>query len=145
MRMSKYFILKPEVAGGFGENTIMIDPSARPPLFSRFHYRFDGWLGDELLTTVACFIVTNNLCNTLRISGLSGFGIGDVEVTKSSEYKLRSSTAPLPPFVWLKIEGKPGQDDFGLAPDRKCRLVVSEDALNVLKRHSLNYCEILPY
>jgi uncharacterized repeat protein (TIGR02543 family) len=143
--MSKYFILKPEVAGGFGENTIMIDPSARPPRFSRFHYQFDGWLGDELLTTVACFIVTKNLGEALRSCGLTGFSIGDVEVTKSSEYERRTKTVPLPPFYWLKIEGNPAQDDFGLAADRKFRLVVSEDALNVLKQHSLNHCEILPY
>jgi len=143
--MSKYFILKPEVAGGFGEGTTMIDPSARPPLFSRFHYRFDGWLGDELLTTVACFIVTKNLGETLRAGDLSGFSIGDVKVTKSSEYERRTKEAPLPPFVWLKIEGKPAQDDFGLAAHRKFRLVVSENALNALQRHSLNHCEILPY
>ena len=143
--MIKYFILKPEVAGGFGENTIMIDPSARPPLFSRFHYRFDGWLGDELLSTVACFIVTKNLGETLHAAGLSGFSIGDVEVTKSSEYKRRTKELLLPQFVWLKVEGKPAQDDFGLAADRKFRLVVSENALNVLKRHSLHHCEILPY
>ncbi len=141
----KFYELEPEVAGGFGENTIMIDPSARPPLFSRFHYQFHGWLGDELLTTVACFIVTKSLGETLRVSGLSGFSMGEVEVTKSSEYEQRTKTTPLPPFVWLKIEGKPAQDDFGLAADRKFRLVVSEDALKVLKKHSLNHCEILPY
>jgi hypothetical protein len=38
----------------------------------------------------------------------------------------------LPKFLWLKVEGFPGRDDFGIAAGLK--LVVSKRALEVLKR-----------
>ena len=41
-----YYILEPEVAGGFGEN-VVYDPATRH--VEHLHYQFDGWLGDDLL------------------------------------------------------------------------------------------------
>jgi hypothetical protein len=37
----------------------------------------------------------------------------------------------LPKFVWLRIEGIPGQDDFGIG--KAPRLVISERALEALR------------
>jgi hypothetical protein len=59
-----YFVLEPEVAGGFGAHTAM-DPTKRPPRVFRFHYEFEGWLGDEILETVACFISTKAVADLL--------------------------------------------------------------------------------
>ena len=139
-----YYLLKPEVAGGFGERTVMIEPSARPPLLERFHYKFAGWLGDELLTTVACFIVTERVAEKLKSCGFSGFSFGAVEISKGAEFSALYPGRELPKFLWLKIEGKPMQDDFGIAVDRKCRLVVSERALNALRDFPFAHCEIQP-
>ena len=44
----KYFQLEPEVAGGFGPNSIL-DPKVRPPRVTKFNYEFDVWLGDPVL------------------------------------------------------------------------------------------------
>jgi hypothetical protein len=49
----------------------------------------------------------------------------------------------LPEFVWLKIKGKAGTDDFGI--ERMGRLVVSAKALTVLRSFNLNYCDVAPY
>ena len=78
----KYYILEPEVAGGFGENTIM-DPTSRPPRVTRFHYEFDGWLGDELLETVACFIATKSSCRHPPAVAIQ-------QVLSSTKWKLRN-------------------------------------------------------
>lgn len=44
----KYFYIEPEVAGGLGRNTVM-NRAVHPPVVSKLHYHFDGWLGDVLL------------------------------------------------------------------------------------------------
>lgn len=41
----KYFYLEPEVSGGLGDDAIM-DTGVHPPVVTRLHYEFDGWLGD---------------------------------------------------------------------------------------------------
>jgi putative Mn2+ efflux pump MntP len=56
----KWYVVEPEVAGGFGPNSIL-DPSVRPPLVTRFNYEFDVWLGDPILEAIGCFIVTQSL------------------------------------------------------------------------------------
>ena len=54
----RYFILEPEIAGGWGERTVA-DTGIFPPTVTALHYRFDGWRGDELLESFPCFIVTD--------------------------------------------------------------------------------------
>ena len=55
-----YYFIEPEVAGGWGGNTIA-DTSVHPPKISKLHYQFDGWLGDDLLESFPCFIVSESL------------------------------------------------------------------------------------
>lgn len=49
----------------------------------------------------------------------------------------------LPPFVWLKVDGKAGHDDFGLAEDH--RLVVSESVLDALRPLGISHALIEPF
>src|SRR6476660_8794270 len=65
-------VLAPEVAGGWGERTVA-DTSTHPPRVTALHYQFDGWLGDELLESFPCYIVTRRLAHALTAAGLSGF------------------------------------------------------------------------
>ena len=51
----KYYVIEPEVAGGFGENC-EIDWSTGKMQVNKLHYQFDGWLGDELLESTPCYI-----------------------------------------------------------------------------------------
>jgi len=50
----KYYVLEPEVAGGFGPKLIL-DRHVRPASVTKFHYEFDVWLGAPLLEAVGCF------------------------------------------------------------------------------------------
>lgn len=54
----KFYILDPEVAGGLGTQT-EIDSSVHPPLVKRLHYELDAWMGDDLVQTFPCYLVTN--------------------------------------------------------------------------------------
>ncbi|HCO21570.1 MAG TPA: hypothetical protein DIT97_00290 [Gimesia maris] len=133
-----YFLLRPEVAGQLGEETEM-DTSVSPPRVDTLEYEFEDWLGDDLLETYPCFIVTEKLKKFLMASELSGFEIAPVIVSKSDIFDDLYEGSELPEFYWLKITGQPN-DDFTLSP--KAELIVSERCLNILKDFQLDNCEI---
>ncbi len=112
----KYFYIEPEVAGGLGENTVL-DTSVHPPIVSRLHYELDGWLGDVLLESFPCFIITKDAKTKLQTIGAAGIRFDDVEITTSALFLGIYPNRKLPEFFWLQIEGKPGRDDFGIGHD----------------------------
>jgi len=127
----KYLYIEPEVAGGWGKNTVFDRTPGRPTVVHKLHYEFDGWLGDELLESTPCFIVSERMAREVKKMHLTGVNFDDVEVTTSEQFQELYPNRQLPKFVWLRVEGTAGQDDFAIAPDG--RLVVSERALAVLR------------
>src|SRR6266404_234454 len=123
----KYYRIEPEVAGGWGKNTLFTRTPGKPTVVHKLHYQFDGWLGDEILTSTPCFIVSERLSQEIERAQLTGVRFGDVEVTTSDQFKELYPGRQLPRFVWLRVTGSAGHDDFGIAPS--LRLVVSERAL----------------
>lgn len=138
----RYFLLEPEVGGGVGPETVM-DTSVHPPRVDRLHYEMDTWLGDDLLTTFPCYIVTERLEAALRRLAPSGGEFGEVLVTASETFRDFHPRTKLPRFVWLKVVGRPGVDDLGMSQDHL--LVVSERVLDELKRFHLEHCDIAEY
>lgn len=138
----KYYYLEPEVSGGPGENTIM-NSSVHPPFVTRLHYEFDGWLGDSIVTSFPCYIVTEDVREKILESEFSGVTFDDVEVTTSELFEEMQPDQRLPPFVWLKVNGDAGHDDFGIAKDY--RLVVSERVLDALKPFGISNALVEPF
>jgi hypothetical protein len=138
----KYFYVEPEVAGGLGENTVM-NSNVHPPLISRLHYHFDGWLGDVLLESFPSFIVTEVAKQKLQSAAVTGAKFDEVEVTTSEQFQELYPNRPLPKFVWLRVEGKPGRDDFGMAEDG--RLVVSEKVLEALQDLGISHALVTEF
>jgi hypothetical protein len=138
----QYYLLSPEVAGGLGPNTVM-NSTAHPPEVSRLHYELEGWLGDDLLESFPCFVVTERLAEAIQDAQLTGVRFGDAEVTASEQFRELYPQRELPRFFWLKVVGKPARDDFGL--DDQSRLVTSEQALHVLRQLTLENCEVSAY
>lgn len=126
-----FFCVEPEVAGGLGENTVM-DRSVHPPIVSKLHYCFEGWLGDVLLESFPCFIVTVAAKRELQALGISGARFDVVEVTTSPEFDELSPGIRLPEFAWLRPEGKAGHDDIATEDDG--RLVISARVLEVFQK-----------
>ncbi|MBF4558268.1 hypothetical protein H7698_19485 [Pseudomonas sp. p50] len=120
-----FYYVEPEVAGGFGASTLM-DPAFHPPVVSQLEYQFEGWLGDELLETFPCFIVTEAVASEITKLGLTGFLLATVKITASAKFEDVEPKTILPAFFWLKVDGKAGFSDFGIAGDY--RLVISERA-----------------
>ncbi len=126
----KYYYLEPEVAGGFGSETNLIPGPSRPTV-TALHYVFDGWLGDEILESTPCFIVTERLAALIKSHDLTGANTAAVRIDRSEQFTDLHPNTELPPFVWLKIHGEPGVDDFSMTDNGT--LVVSERAWNVLR------------
>jgi hypothetical protein len=138
----KFYFIEPEVAGGLGENTVM-GSSIHPPSVNKLHYHFDGWLGDVLLESFPCFIVTDCAKQKLQEAEFTGSIFDEVEVTTSEQFQALHSHQQLPKFVWLKIHGIPGQDDFGIASDG--RLVISERAYLVFQKLGIDQAFVTEY
>lgn len=138
----RFSFVEPEVAGGWGSNTIA-DRSTVPVTVKHLHYEFDGWLGDVLLESTPCFIVTDEAEAAIRKAKLSGAGFAAMEASVSDTFRDTHSDRALPKFQRLTPLGTPGVDDFALAAD--LRLVLSEKAIGVLKELGLNHAEFSPY
>lgn len=134
------YILKPEVAGGWGSGTVA-DTTFHPPRVSRLIYEFEGWSGDDLLTTFPCFIVSNDLAEIIERESLSGYTLVSVEVVKSETFIELQPDCELPEFKWLQIHGKLGIDDFSISENN--RLVVSEAAFSAISRSKIDQCEVI--
>ena len=137
-----WFFVEPEVAGGWGPNTLATKAVGRQTHVTRLHYEFDGWLGDQLLETTPCFIATDTLAQALRDANLTGFQLGEVEISRSQQFLDLHGDRVLPRFVWLKVDPRPFADDFGVTND--LRLVVSQPALNLLKDFGVAHASIEP-
>ena len=144
----KYYQIHPQVDGHFGRNTVFIDESARPIQIEKLHMELDSFTGDDIITSIGIYVVTDQLAGILQsaVPKISGISFADVEISKSDEYYWNQTKgydyAPeqLPKFVWLKVSGEAGVDDF--AKPSKGHLVVSERALHVLQSFNLEHCKI---
>ena len=135
----RYYKLEPEVPGGLGDNTVA-DASVHPPKVTTLHLEMFGWLGDDLLETFPCFVVTKRLGDALRRSQLSGYTLAPLHVTRSEEFDELYPDQTLPEFLWLQPNGRVGEDDICTLPD--ATLLASEAALNFFRSHNLENCVI---
>ncbi|MBO0801739.1 MAG: hypothetical protein J2P25_01495 [Nocardiopsaceae bacterium] len=136
-----YYTIEPEVAGELGEGTVM-DTSVHPPCVSAVHYVITDWLGDDIIESFPCYLVTRRLAADLEASRLTGFRLDAARVTLS-EGAADFGTSEVPAFRWLVVVGRPGEDDFGVLVNGQA--VISERALQVLRAHTLDNCDIEPY
>ncbi len=133
-----FHVLSPGVGGGLGERS-ELDTSVHPPSVHRLHYEVEGWTGDALLESFPCYLVSPLLAEELEAGSLTGAQLADAEVTIAPGAEDVVDTAVLG-FRWLQPRGAPGRDD--VAADDKARLIVSDRALAVLRRHPLENCLI---
>ena len=135
-----YHALEPEVAGSIGGRSVL-DTSVHPPIISKLHYHFDGWLGDELLERFPCFIVTENLRQIIEKATATGCTFDNVEITKSEQFLQLFPGVELPVFYWLQITGTAGIDDIGFSDDY--RIVVSDRVFQKMKSGAqLTHCDV---
>jgi hypothetical protein len=141
--MASFFSLDPEVAGELGERTVL-DASAHPPIVTRLHYHVQSWLGDDVIQSFPCFVVTERLRRALEERRFSGYHVEDAEVTVDEDFRTLSPGMTLPRFYWLRVDGRPGVDDFGVSGTDYC-LVVSARVLVCMRQFALKNCSVQPF
>jgi hypothetical protein len=133
-----YWIIEPEVAGGLGKGTKM-NSSVHPPIVSHLHYEFDDWLGDDLVESFPCFIVTDRLGRALEKSDLTGWRLKKVLVTTSAEFRELHPALKLPEFHWLVVEGAPGSDFW---VDANNQLELTDRAWEFLQQFNVRHASV---
>lgn len=139
IKMCRYSLIEPEVAGELGEKTEM-DNSFFPPIIKSLHYEFEGWLGDDILESFPCYIVTEQLRNGIESEQLTGISFDNVLISKSETFLELYPNKDLPNFFWIKIHGESNKDDFFIT--EKNILAVSERAYLLLKKYNINQADI---
>ncbi|MDQ0065119.1 hypothetical protein [Chryseobacterium lathyri] len=134
-----YKVIEPEVAGGLGDNTEM-DTSFFPPLIKNLHYEFDGWLGDDILESFPCYVMTETLRKAIEFENLTGIYFNEVLISKSETFLELYPNKELPNFFWAKINGEPYKDDFFIT--EKIILAISDRAYSLLKKYNITQAEI---
>ena len=155
--------LKPEVAGGTGDGTVITNydalraGTALVPEVTELEYTFDDWLGDDILESFPCFVATEALIGSLEAAGLTGLATRPVTVSVSELWEqIHEDDDPtgssLPPFRWLTPTGGVhvelgevayrGWSGDDLCVSQRAELVVSDRALAVLRRHHLENCDV---
>lgn len=144
----KYFILEPEVAGGIGKKTKILYENSKIKEVLFLDYEFEGWLGDDILTTHPCFIISESLCDIIKASDLKGYQLQKIDVSFSDFFLEVYNKNVLPNFIRLlpfAINDISLIDkmllDFYLY--KNTTLIVSEKALNTLKKLNLSNANIL--
>lgn len=144
----KFFSLGPEAAGELGSNTLG-NTKERPHRIDRLHLELTFWPEDDLIDAYT-YVCSRHLAEALKNSELTGFTLDQIfEVSQGDQFEISANThkgEKLPEYVWLKVTGRAGVDDFGLVQG-PCALplVVSQAALDLLMAFELKHCKIVLY
>ncbi|CAM4311373.1 hypothetical protein TU52_18515 [Bacillus cereus] len=150
------YLLSPEVAGGHGEKTIYskeknIGTEGVSGKVQFLHYEFYGWLGDDLLESTPCFIVSEKLKNALLSSELKGFKLEECLISLSEEFLELYPDKELSNFWRLIPLGTVNHENGNYSEwsghqfclTTRGDLIVTEEVLSFLKSFTLKYCDIL--
>ncbi len=137
---NKFFLVKPEVPGGLGENTVF-DKSEVPWKIISVHLVFDGWDGANVVKVSPCFFVTEMLRNRIESENLSGvINFEEIQISTSETFKELMPNTKIPSFFLMRINGVPQKDDIGTTSNFK--LILSEKALAIFREYELGDFEI---
>jgi hypothetical protein len=123
----RYFLLSPYSAGCNSAS----DADWTTNTIHKLRYKFDFWRDDVLLSSSPTWIITVVAKHAVQLAKLTGVHFVSVEVSKSELFDQFHPRQELCSFVWMKVDGEAGHDDFGIV--RKTKLVVSERALALLR------------
>jgi hypothetical protein len=107
----------------------------------KYVYTFDYPFYDDLFTSSPDYYVTRKLADEIKGSKLTGFSLEKISSRYSDQCLEEYPDAGSDPECYrLIITGEQEKDDFGLRHDTY--LIVSQPALDLLKRFKIDNCEI---
>jgi hypothetical protein len=137
----RFYGLNPEIAGQLGDETVM-DYSVVPYRVISLEYKFDSWLGDDLIAGFPVVIATHRLRQAIEEASLSGCSFAPMKVSRSEMFREFHGELELPVFWWMKLTGSQQADDFAESSRPEYSLVVSERALLCFKRFGFSHCRV---
>jgi len=123
-----FFVLAPEVPGGLGEGSIILTINGKT-VVQKLNYEFFGLPEDELIKSYPCFLFSERLASAIAAKSLTGISFEVTQISRSMEFDELHPNAELPCYLWGKVNGIAGVNDFGISQGR---LIVSSVALAVL-------------
>lgn len=167
MRFATLYYLDPEVAGDFGDRTIISNTERyrkgedAVPRIVKLEYEFDCWQGDELVQAFPCYLASKRLVQEMRMARLTGLSEADLEICTSSAFDELCPEMTLPEFSWLIPIGRVSRffkrttpakanvikpswsgDDLCIGP--KGELLITSHALEVIGVERISHCTIQP-
>lgn len=103
------------VIGEVGDKTEVVRPPAcpvcnrrPPPVFTFIEYRFDRWAGEDLVTAMGEYAVSERLRRAMESAGLTGATFRDMAVSKGDYFVIEppAYADDLPPFYQLVVTGR---------------------------------------
>jgi hypothetical protein len=138
MREMKYTI-EAEVPGHLGDQAVYSsDPSGWN--VTKMHLVFDGWMGDDIVQILNCFLLTEKAKSVLEKSQLKGVHFERPIITKSEEFIEKQPATILPTFWWLKPSS--GVSDADIMITRHGHLEASEQAMLEFRKLNLAHASI---
>lgn len=137
----KFYIIRPEIPAGIGENSQLERTLGKPLKVIKLHLAFEDYSGSDLMKTSPVFYVTKKLKEGLYNSDLTGIECFEsFEVSKSENFEEMHPNKVLPIFYWFKINGVAKKTDFGVELGK---LIVSEKAKLFLESYNVNTANII--
>jgi hypothetical protein len=163
------FVIDPEVPGGFGDGTLVVNAQAvregidLVPVVQNLNYRFDGWMGDDIITFLSVIAVTDKLGQAICTEELTGVRFEAMTTCTSDVWEQWADTgynAALPTFERIipmgSAEIDPGMRALSWSGHDLCmgvrrvrpknvspyEFVVTDRFLSVLRRFSHEQCTV---
>jgi hypothetical protein len=141
-----HYLIRPEVPGSwrsigdlvpvvYGEELLL-----RP---ERFEFVFEGYLGDDIVTSSPIFLVTTALASALQGGGLEIPNFSRIDIFFSEQFQIFADDYPSVPPEWWFLDAPPLYSDTtaDFAIDASCDLICTERAFEVLRSFNLSHCE----
>lgn len=79
----------------------------KPPVFKFIEYRFDRWAGEDLVTAMGYYAVSERLRLELQRAGISGIDFRDLKVSQGDDFEITNDaySKTLPKYYHLIITG----------------------------------------
>lgn len=142
MSEQTYHSIGAEVPGYAAEGNTWNDERPFPDAVGTLRFEFEGWLGDDLVTSENFWLVTPRLAAALEASDLTGYELADVIVTLSDQFQVWPPTLEFPDGWRRLISTGTTQAGTDIALEAHTDLLVSDAALALLRQHTLEQADV---
>lgn len=138
----RFYKICPFMAGFPGEET-RGDLNSPGPDLEYLKFVLDAQPPSDIIGQDNIVLASSKLVDALRLIAPTGvkFIKDNVTLVGDANFQDGALHADYDDWWWLKLSGKPGQDDFAY----DAGLIVSDKVMSVLEKFSMDYCTVQDY